>query len=295
MSFEVYKDVLTEKGPAPNILPNSNNYNEIYMDGNGSFAFYQDKYNIIKTFISNNFNKIKVISLMAGVEKEKEPLTQPPSAFLNRLQNATMNQVYSPIGFYTFMVDLLQTNTNTKIFATTNNEANEHASYFFDSKMEKSIGYKNEIFNSIKERLKPESDLGIEIIKNLFPNNEQGTLLNVINAFYKKGRESKQKLFDVASSLQLIECMNDPRPCHEKGFMIIDNKYGIAETFLNNPKQCLDIPKPPSDQNFKLINIYFTRFTDHIDFETRVKAITIPSSSRGGAIIRRFFKKYCLS
>ena len=73
-------------------------FSEIYIDFNGSMAFFDDDCWLVQALTSADvLPKIRGAFIMGGVEAEKPPQTMPAIAGkLNRLSSATMNQLYHP-------------------------------------------------------------------------------------------------------------------------------------------------------------------------------------------------------
>ena len=71
-------------------------YAEIYMDFNGSLAFWDDSW-FHKLSDSCVVQKIRGVFIMGGVLSDKDPVTMPSiPKVLNRFSSATMNQLYHP-------------------------------------------------------------------------------------------------------------------------------------------------------------------------------------------------------
>ena len=78
----------------PRVLPPT--ATEIYVDFNGSMAFFDEDSWLVQALASNS-NNVKGAFVMGGVEANKPPQTMPAIAGrLNRLSCATMNQLYHP-------------------------------------------------------------------------------------------------------------------------------------------------------------------------------------------------------
>lgn len=154
---------------------------EIYMDMNGSFAFYDIHVN--REVYLNDFtffNCIKALSIMGGVYNSSLVKTYSVS-FINRLSSATMNQYYHPYNTEDFLSKLVSNNPNCKIFIVSNNYIND---VFVWSDKEKFI-------TDMKEW-------------NLLNDN----YLEFFNAYYKN--ETKYKPFDIVSTMALINAIKNP-------------------------------------------------------------------------------------
>ena len=235
--FEVYAGCLTDK-PFNNTKPDLKNYDEVYMDGNGSFAFYDKKTNNESNLIEwfepllkkpdTKPSKLKAISLMAGVEMkgpDPAPLTLGPwKGMINRLAEATMNQVYSPGGFVAFVKAFHDVG---KWYITTNNEVNRTANYVKD-------------FGRLKDVLAE------------FVSRGSGSMLETVVDAYYTSDETKRKLFDVMSSLTLtrmIQGLTLPTP--EALNMYTEPTYGVTIVGADPPPPTVEIqtlrapPFPP--------------------------------------------------
>jgi hypothetical protein len=127
-------------------------YNEIYIDGNGSISFYNNKNNnklFSDTLTSSEINKIKGFYVMGGVLGDVEPYTASiiPTV-IHRPSLATMNQYYSPEEFYNFINFLFsnENNENKKLIFVSNN------SIFADDNLISNLNYlliKSILLNSL--------------------------------------------------------------------------------------------------------------------------------------------------
>jgi len=78
----------------PRMLPPT--ATEIYVDFNGSMAFFDEDAWLVQALVSNS-DKVKGAFIMGGVDANKPPQTMPAiKGRLNRLSCATMNQLYHP-------------------------------------------------------------------------------------------------------------------------------------------------------------------------------------------------------
>lgn len=82
------------------------NYENIFMDFNGSMAFYNRQWeSLLSSIIAQN--KFKGVYAMGGVYADKPPETMPPvTGSLNRVSWATMNQLYHPERTASFLDDM---------------------------------------------------------------------------------------------------------------------------------------------------------------------------------------------
>jgi len=81
-------------------------YDEIYMDFNGSMAFYDDQWQRMLAFLTAN-GKMKGVYVMGGVYVDEPAKTMPAiTNQLNRFCCATMNQLYHPQRTASFLQDM---------------------------------------------------------------------------------------------------------------------------------------------------------------------------------------------
>jgi ankyrin repeat protein len=94
-------------------------YSDIYMDFNGSLAFWNESWEN-KLSEPAVVEKIRGVFIMGGVYADQEPITSPPIPnILNRFSSATMNQLYHPYctaAFFAFLA-----NCKIPSFVITNN------------------------------------------------------------------------------------------------------------------------------------------------------------------------------
>ena len=96
-------------------------YDHIYVDFNGSMAFFSADHWIYKALVDKAVaNRIKGAFVMGGVLAEETPKTMPSiQGVLNRFSSATMNQLYHPENsgrFFSFMAE-----RSIPVFTVTNN------------------------------------------------------------------------------------------------------------------------------------------------------------------------------
>ena len=94
-------------------------YQDIYIDFNGSFAFWDGSW---ESTLSKVVNKIRGVFVMGGVFSDEKPVTMPSiPGILNRFSSATMNQLYHPQGTAQFFAFLDQHKHKFSTFCITNN------------------------------------------------------------------------------------------------------------------------------------------------------------------------------
>jgi hypothetical protein len=117
--------VFDEKGASTEMK--LENYNEIYIDFNGSMAFFSDESQIYKSLMSV-ISKIKGAFIMGGIKADEPPKTMPSIAGkLNRFSSATMNQLYHPENTARFFSFLHQ--HEIPAFTVTNNAVHDLSTF----------------------------------------------------------------------------------------------------------------------------------------------------------------------
>ena len=114
---------------------NWDQYDHIYVDFNGSMAFFSEEHFIHKALIKYA-SKIKGAFVMGGIYAEETPKTMPSIAgTLNRFSSATMNQLYHPENsgrFFSFMAK-----SAIPIYTVTNNVVHDLTSWADEAHAEK--------------------------------------------------------------------------------------------------------------------------------------------------------------
>jgi hypothetical protein len=94
-------------------------FNAIYMDFNGSMAFYDPEWESVLEHAAKN-SKINAVVIMGGVYSNKTPQTLAATSTLNRLSCATMNQLYHKEYTGNFLKTLDK--HKVQVFVVTNND-----------------------------------------------------------------------------------------------------------------------------------------------------------------------------
>lgn len=222
-----------------------NAYDEIYIDGNGSFSFF----NKIKrqNLLLNNEgikDKIKGVFIMGGVLAGVKPFTMSKiNGVIHRLAVSTMNQLYHPQAFNNFLEFIQQTAAKDNIYFLSNH----------------SILQDSELVNSIKN-----SDI-----------YKISLLIELCDIYYKKGQK---KPFDLFTSRALVLFMKGQLEiAQEQSYLTYNNDYGISllsnkhysiyddyqPYYLDNQKQTFfsDLPVIQEDikNNFNFMDkLYYT-------------------------------------
>jgi hypothetical protein len=107
-------------------------YQNIYMDFNGSLAFWDESWTN-RMSDSSVAKKIRGVFVVGGVLTDQEPVTIPSiPKVLNRFSSATMNQLYHPQNAADFFAFLDQYKINT--FVVTNNVVSDLTTFADDEK-----------------------------------------------------------------------------------------------------------------------------------------------------------------
>ena len=168
-----------------------NSSKEIYMDFNGSMAFYDDGWRgKLKTFKL----KLKAVFVMGGVLSDAESKTAAKiKNVLNRFSCATMNQLYSPDKTSNFFQDIKQ--MNIPMFVITNNAVHD-------------LG-KTRIWEDFIRSNGIYSDF----------------LKTIAAAYYTSGA---QKVFDFYTALALTEYMKGVDLKGDTNLLYFDSTYGLC-------------------------------------------------------------------
>jgi len=158
-----------------------NSYNGIYMDFNGSMAFFDRGWD---QRLSNIASKIKGVFVMGGVYSDKTPVTMPSiQNVLNRFSCATMNQLYHPSRTADFFKFVAVHNIPT--FVITNNQVSDLAT-----------------FSDAEKKVKTYDGIN----KFLTANSLNGTFLqSVASLYYNSPNNPPKKPFDFYTALALVQ------------------------------------------------------------------------------------------
>ena len=220
---------------------------DIYIDMNGSFAFFDKDVN--KLFYDKSiFNCIKVLSIMGGVYNN-QLLTTLSLPFINRFTSATMNQFYAPYKTYLFLSGLFEMNKITKILTVSNNYINTKFAWEGKDK-----------YDNFKQYLKD---------SKILHTDDENIFNKLCYAYYDK--ESKYKPFDIVSAYALVLEFTTILKIYEQTRLLYSPKYAISiidkstreqkETYINyvleNMCKNKDIINDYDDCNYKF-NYYIT-------------------------------------
>ena len=177
--------VFNEAGESVEFLPSE--YKEIYMDFNGSLAFWDESWTN-KMSHSLTVGKIRGVFVMGGVLTDREPVTMAsiPNV-LNRFSSATMNQLYHPQNAADFFAFLEQCKINT--FVVTNNVVSDLTTFADDERKQK-------------------TNQGVETF--LATNNLRGQYLRqAALAYYSSTHSGARKPFDFYVAFALCKYMDE--------------------------------------------------------------------------------------
>ena len=183
-------------------------YAEIYMDFNGSLAFWDDSW-FHKLSDSCVVQKIRGVFIMGGVLSDKDPVTMPSiPKVLNRFSSATMNQLYHPqnaADFFSFL-QLYKIPS----YVVTNNAVGD--------------------ITTFKDDEKTKTFAGVELF--LKSNGLTGNFLGrLAQAHYESVFNPPRKPFDYYTAFALTSAMGDKmerlRTSDSKMFYY-SNVYGIS-------------------------------------------------------------------
>jgi len=179
-------------------------FDAIYMDFNGSMAFYDPEWEGVLESAAEN-GKIKAVVIMGGVYSDKEPQTMPAIPSLNRVSCATMNQLYHKEHTDHFFA-MLSTH-GVKVFIVANNDVVDLVTFADQEK-------------------KVKSDLGWT--KFLEANGLTSSFLKSISsAYYNSQYSPPRKAFDYYTAMVLSYMLR-----HNRG----DSKLALSKrnVFFNS-------------------------------------------------------------
>jgi hypothetical protein len=208
------------------------NYESIYIDMNGSMAWYEGN---DMTVLNDKADNVKGVFVMGGVLSYAQVNTLGANPFLNRLSCATMNQLYHPDNTKAFFDKF-----NDKLFFITNNEINANFNFV-------TATYEYFFQNMIDIKLLP---------------TDKNYILNKCFDAYYQSRPGDRKPFDVITALALVEKIiqdtnNNAQMTNIKtSSLLYNSEYGI--TILSHPN---DKSKTVKDLfNDFIINGTFNKF-----------------------------------
>ena len=184
-----------------------NNYGQLYIDMNGSAAWYESDIRNMHGFQ----DRVQGVFVMGGVLDYSQVNTLGANPFLNRLSCATMNQLYDGEKTAQFFTDFAD-----KLVFVTNNEINANFSFVGDAKSkEKDI----QMYEDFKKRMKECC---------LIDNNDTHFTVQAFDAYYST-RANDRKPFDVITSLALVAAIEKQLPLEGTTHkLLFDTKYGIT-------------------------------------------------------------------
>lgn len=193
-----------------------NSRTNIYIDFNGSMAFYDG---ILRTKILESRSYIRSVFVMGGVFSYEIPKTMPKiENSLNRFSCATMNQLYSPEKTKLFLNEIYAHHTDIPIFVVTNNVVHDLNTFSDpEKKVKTDDGWKN-------------------FMKSNYFHSEY--LEKLTSAFYHSHYNPPRKAFDFYVAFALVNNLNSHLETTgdksqyflhgEVNFMYTDNMYGVC-------------------------------------------------------------------
>lgn len=177
-----------------------NNYSEVYMDFNGSMAFFDDEWKkFVEQLVSEE--KLKAVCVMGGVIVGEVPKTIPSKEdVLNRFSCSTMNQFYHPERSCAFLQALGE---KTPVYVVPNNIVHEFQSKTFYDDILAAIGA-----------------------------TASDDLKSVLDAYYsrpsviKGGRPPAKKPFDAYAAIALTSLMGQAVHPERNDVLFCDATYG---------------------------------------------------------------------
>lgn len=159
---------------------------DMYMDMNGSMAFYNDDFAML-------MNRVKCISIMGGVLATAPMDTMSTMSFLNRFGTATMNQLYSKTKTGKFFEDVKA--HNIPCYVVSNNEINAKFTYGVNQSFDESLAlYRSKLQGM---RLLQSSGVALDLFNAFYTAKNAGA--NIVPLPYKP--------FDVLSAYALVHAM----------------------------------------------------------------------------------------
>lgn len=188
----------------------------IYMDMNGSMAFYELPHvntgkntnakasnanaagrNTFRSLVLDG--RVKSVTIMGGVLADEEVQTLSTTPFLNRFSSGTMNQLYAPKRTAQFFKDIVT--RGVPVHVVSNNEINKNFKYTFPQGTEL-VKQRDSAFNTYKAAM---------IKQGLLPSTDN-IMSQLFTAFYTakdiKGGDLVPlpfKPFDVLSAWELVK------------------------------------------------------------------------------------------
>jgi hypothetical protein len=169
-------------------------YDNVYMDFNGSAAFFNDDFErTLRTFTS----KFRSFFVAGGVLSDQNPMTMVSNPFLNRFSGSTMNQLYHPQ--YTFkLMDFIQS-LGVQIFTVSNNTV-------------KPLESKDQIANVLHQR-----------------KIASTTCMELVNGYYKDSSPfPPKKLFDLYTTVALTTNISGRHVRAQTKYLYVVKKYGFC-------------------------------------------------------------------
>jgi hypothetical protein len=186
-------------------------YFSVYIDFNGSAAFFNDKWkHRLEKLIE--LRKLRSLYIMGGVESICTAKTMPRiKGILNRLSCATMNQLYSPDKTYNFLKFLKEKEID--IYCISNNSMP-----FIDG-------------NYIAQPRGQSGFITSEKVESFLNVNglNSNAILKFARKYYFSPYSPPKKSFDLYSAMALVNRMKCvEKPIYSLDILYVDNVYGIS-------------------------------------------------------------------
>ena len=180
-------------------------YEELYIDFNGSMAFFDTEWaSCLQYALSKNV--VKGVFVAGGVFSDQAVQTMPSiSGELNRLSCATMNQLYHPSNTFRFF-DLMQT-FNANVVVVTNNQVSSMDTKLEDGKTVTNVGW--------------EAFLKSNQICSTF-------MISLADAYYNSIYSPARKPFDFYTAQSLVAVLNGRCLITQRRTLHYNSIYGIV-------------------------------------------------------------------
>ncbi len=183
-----------------------NTRSEIYIDFNGSMAFY---FGVLRQKIKEILRYVKGVFIMGGVFSFEAPQTMPRiKDNLNRFSCATMNQLYSPENTELFLADIFAHRNEIPVYVVTNNVVTDLNTFTDETKEKKT------------------DDGWINFITNNGIHSEY--LEKLASAYYNSHYKPPRKAFDFYTAFSLVERLNRRHLYGITSYMYNDDVYGVC-------------------------------------------------------------------
>ena len=176
-------------------------YEDIFIDMNGSMAWYPDFIENLGDKAQDFKNKVRKVFVMGGVETRSIDTMMAMPGILNRLTYSTMNQLYHPEG-----TDLFFENFQDRLVFVTNNEVNDNFTFpsvqvLMESLVEMKLVPKHNFDPTTNSNLPPPPRENLASVENSQPQQTDNTfhiIYHLCETYYKT--QESFKPFDVLTA-----------------------------------------------------------------------------------------------